>query len=311
MKRHFTRILRALRASRPGPDMRLPQPDLPKLGGLGKDVILKTLVSFALDGASSGELEGYAREDYERFIYTVDLVPEGRLGLLEIGANPYFTSYLLRKFRPQATHRYTNYFNGGIETRSQTANLTGFDGGAEVETFEYLNVNLEEHVLPIEAGSLDVVLFCEVIEHMQNDPLRALSEIKRILRPNGYLVLTTPNVARLENVARLLAGSNIYDPYSGYGPYGRHNREYNRHELVQLLEFCGFEIEICFTADVHHNHANDIFPVRKIKRLVEARRGDLGQYLFVRCRNVGPMPAKKPTWLYRSYPIDQLTDTSS
>ena len=272
---------------------------------------MKTLVSFALDGASSGELEGYAREDCERFIYTVDLVPEGRLDLIEIGANPYFTSYLLRKFRPQATQRYTNYFNGGIETRSQTASLTGFDGGAEVEAFEYLNVNLEEHVLPIEAGSLDVVLFCEVIEHMQNDPLRALSEIKRILRPNGHLVLTTPNVARLENVARLLAGSNIYDPYSGYGPYGRHNREYNRHELVQLLEFCGFEIEICFTADVHHNHANDIFPTRKIEPLVKARRGDLGQYLFVRCRNVGPMPVKKPTWLYRSYPIDQLTDMSS
>ena len=304
----LVRILRSLKTKAPGSNVRLPQPDLPKLGGLDKEAVLKTLVSFSLDGGSSGELEGYAREDCERFIYTVSLVPEGPLDLLEIGANPYFTTYLLRKFRPQAKLRLTNYFNGGVEARSQTADLTGFDGATEHEIFEYINANLEEHTLPIESASLDAVLFCEVIEHMQNDPLRALAEIKRILRPNGHLVLTTPNVARLENVAQLLSGGNIYDPYSGYGPYGRHNREYNRHELTRLLEFCGFEIETFFTADVRPNRANDIFPVRKMMPLVEARATDLGQYLFVRCRNVGPMPAQKPSWLYRSYAAYQLTD---
>ncbi len=36
-------------------------------------------------------------------------------------------------------------------------------------------------------------------------------------------------VSRLENVCRMIAGVNIYDPYSGYRPYGRHNRENNKH----------------------------------------------------------------------------------
>src|SRR3989440_9270321 len=59
----------------------------------------------------------------------------------------------------------------------------------------------------------------------------------------------------LENVCRLIAGENIYDPYSGYGPYGRHNREYNRDELAKLLVFAGFEIEVLFSADVHESLA--------------------------------------------------------
>ena len=111
-------------------------------------------------------------------------------------------------------------------------------------------------MFPFESDSFDVVLFCEVIEHLLMDPVVALREIKRVLRPGGSLVVSTPNVARLENMARLAAGANLYDPYSGYGPYGRHNREYTRHELVKLLEFVGFQPDIHFTADVHpHNTA--------------------------------------------------------
>jgi hypothetical protein len=58
-------------------------------------------------------------------------------------------------------------------------------------------------------------------------------------------------VSRLENVAKMIAGANIYDPYSGCRPYGRHNREYNKHELYLLLNYLGFTIDAMFTADVH------------------------------------------------------------
>jgi SAM-dependent methyltransferase len=101
----------------------------------------------------------------------------------------------------------------------------------------------------------DVVLFCEILDHLLVDPVAALREIHRVLRPGGTLVLTTPNVARLESVARLLAGANIYDPYSGHGPYGRHNREYTMSELEQLLIAAGFVVDSAFSADVHPNDA--------------------------------------------------------
>ena len=42
----------------------------------------------------------------------------------------------------------------------------------------------------------------------------------RVLKPLGAMILTNPNVVRLENVAKLMSGANVYDAYSGYGPYG-------------------------------------------------------------------------------------------
>ena len=108
---------------------------------------------------------------------------------------------------------------------------------------------MEEDPFPYPDNSFSVVFFCEIIEHLLMNPLHSLNEIHRVLAPDGTLVITTPNVARLENVLALVAGTNIYDPYSGHGPYGRHNREYTLHDLAGVLEFAGFTIDRAFTAD--------------------------------------------------------------
>lgn len=45
--------------------------------------------------------------------------------------------------------------------------------------------------LPFEAESFDTVVSTEVLEHVP-DPLRALREMRRVIRPDGFLILTTP-----------------------------------------------------------------------------------------------------------------------
>lgn len=278
--------------------------------GVSRGQILDALMSFSIDGSGKGELENYAREDCDRFLHTLSLVPEGPLKVLEIGSNPYFLTYLMRKFRPEADLTLLNFFGGEAGIRSQSLVARSWDGTVDELRLDYHNLNIEETDLPFDEGQFDLVLYCEVIEHMLNDPVSTLKRVKRVLRRDGWLVLTTPNVARLENVARLIAGANIYDPYSGYGPYGRHNREYNRHELHHLLRYCGFSEEILFTADVHPNRAADYIDITVLEPLVRARASDLGQYLFARCRNTGDAPSKLPGWLYRSYPehlLDQNT----
>jgi SAM-dependent methyltransferase len=52
--------------------------------------------------------------------------------------------------------------------------------------------------LPYEDASFDVVLLIEVIEHLENHRV-ALGELARILKPGGVLILTTPNVMRLNS----------------------------------------------------------------------------------------------------------------
>lgn len=246
------------------------------------------------------EVEAYARADFRRFVYTLSLVPdEPGIKLLELGANPYFTTTLVRNFRDAEIHLANFFEHVDVgDTQSVTLRNTG-----EVISYTYKQFNVECDAFPYADDTFDVVLFCEIIEHLQNDPVHALVEIRRILQPDGILVLTTPNVARLENVIKLVNGENIYDPYSDYGPYGRHNREYNQHDLHRLLSDNGFRVMTMFTADAQ-GAPNTQGSSAEIMELLRARKADLGQYIFCQCTIDADSKTTKPlrpSWLYRSY----------
>ena len=227
---------------------------------------------------------------------------------LELGGNPYFTTMLLKKFTGLniSLSNYFSYENNGEYT--QAINYLELNSDVmKSENFTFQHFNVEKDRFPYADKQFDLVIFAEIIEHLLNDPCKALREIKRVLKPNGALILTTPNVARLENVTRLISGTNIYDPYSGYGPYGRHNREFNRHELVHLLQFEGFDSVDHFTADVHDNRAQDFCDIQIITPLIEFRAGDLGQYIFLKAKASSRVaPENRPLWLYRSFPEGDL-----
>ena len=62
---------------------------------------------------------------------------------------------------------------------------------SHVEKVELAEVNIEDG-LPFKNNSLDKIIFTEVLEHL-NNPIPALKEIYRILKPNGKLSLTVPH----------------------------------------------------------------------------------------------------------------------
>lgn len=282
--------------------------EFPKSFGFTESELLEFVLQVRVSDAPITEIQNYAREDFKRFAYTVELCKELKGKCLEIGSNPYFTTALLKKLTPLETV-HTNYFHPSFgKESSQTVYIPKSirSKELELETIPYFHFNCETESFPFPEKTFDVLLFCEVLEHMTNDPLKVLLEIKRILKPNGHLILTTPNVARLENVAKAIVGENIYDPYSGYGPYGRHNREYTRHEVFMLLNHLGFETEISFTSDVHENYFLKNQNLKKIIPLVKHRQNDLGQYLFFRAKNSGKAIQQKPSWLYRSYPENEI-----
>ncbi len=64
------------------------------------------------------------------------------------------------------------------------------------------------HGLPFEPGFFDCVVSTEGIEHLEN-PFHFAREIHRVLRPDGALVLTTPNTVGLRSRVRFL-GSGFF-----------------------------------------------------------------------------------------------------
>jgi SAM-dependent methyltransferase len=85
--------------------------------------------------------------------------------------------------------------------------------------------------LPFRGGAFDAVFAGELIEHLP-DPRPGVAEFRRMLRPGGTLILTTPNRLRLANVAD---GSER--PYSP-----DHLSELSFDEVRALLVAEGFEV---------------------------------------------------------------------
>src|SRR5512141_816425 len=76
------------------------RPPLPR--GESESSLFEYLASFrnvSWDERAASEFRTYLESDFRRFVLTLGLVPEGKGSLLEIGADPYFTTLLLRRFR--------------------------------------------------------------------------------------------------------------------------------------------------------------------------------------------------------------------
>jgi SAM-dependent methyltransferase len=159
--------------------------------------------------------------------------------------------------------------------------------------FSYEHFNVERETFPYPEQTFNVVLFCEILEHLLIDPSAALSEIHRVLRPGGYLLVTTPNVLACQNVLKLAVGQNIYDRYSGYGIYGRHNREYTPQEVMELLQSCGFDIMTVRVEDIHPH-------TTLIVRLLKGLRQQWRDNIFILARASGVINSAYPASLYRS-----------
>lgn len=63
--------------------------------------------------------------------------------------------------------------------------------------------------------------------------------------------------------SRTIHAIHEYEPHSGYGPYGRHNREYTWDELFRLPSANGFQVKTLFTADVRNDLSH---PPHRIRR---------------------------------------------
>lgn len=103
--------------------------------------------------------------------------------------------------------------------------------------------DVEFDTFPFTDKSFDVVLASEIIEHLPFNPYHMLREAFRVLKPKGRIILSTPNLPKLDNVIRFGLGRTIHPDIRQ--PFhktfksiliGRHIREYTASELIYMLE---------------------------------------------------------------------------
>jgi SAM-dependent methyltransferase len=90
---------------------------------------------------------------------------------------------------------------------------------------------------PFTDAGFDVVWAGETIEHVA-DTAGWLSEVRRVLRSGGRLLLSTPAHGRL-SMLRLALSRRSFDEH--FDPLGDHLRFYSARTLTRLLEDFGFE----------------------------------------------------------------------
>lgn len=140
--------------------------------------------------------------------------------------------------------------------------------------------------MPLNDETADLVTAMEVIEHLIN-PDNMMKEVRRVLRPGGYFLLITPNLASWVNRIIFLLGHQPYNaevstvetfgvPLKLWKPSG-HIRPFTLRVLKEMLAFYGFRI-------IDVKGSGDINPSNKAFKLLDsllAYRPSLARRLIV------------------------------
>ena len=110
----------------------------------------------------------------------------------------------------------------------------GYGIDRRITSKSYQNITLFnvdiEYGIPMHNDELDVITMLAVLEHL-NNPLIVLSEIERVLKPGGMLIMTVPSVWSKPVLEFLSFKIGIIDPELLI----EHKTYYNKNSLSKLL----------------------------------------------------------------------------
>lgn len=93
----------------------------------------------------------------------------------------------------------------------------------------------------------DIIMSCEIVEHLPISPSRHFGMFTQAIKKEGYLVVTTPNLRRIELIVDLLKGKEImpkpekFFAETSFENEGVHRREYLEKEIVEAMEKNGLK----------------------------------------------------------------------
>ena len=151
-----------------------------------------------------------------------------------------------------------------------------------------MGIEFSQSFTPPAAGSFDMVMMNDVLEHIHDSPRDLLNTLVEGLKTDGLLFVTVPNLANIRKRVDLMRGrTNLpnYDLYYWYaGTWRGPQREYVRGDLVSMCNNLGLEIVELKT--VHHMLQNLPRKIRPVYKAVTT--------VFPGWRDTWHLVARKP-----------------
>lgn len=138
----------------------------------------------------------YYHDGFNEFLFAA--VPSRAKRILEVGCA---RGRLGDELKRQDPSRWV----AGVELDSDAGQV------ARERLDEVFVLDVQAGIPPIEPGSLDCILFGDVLEHLL-DPEDVLSRYRDLLAPDGLVLISVPNVQHFSVVKNLLRGDFMYQP---------------------------------------------------------------------------------------------------
>jgi SAM-dependent methyltransferase len=116
---------------------------------------------------------------------------------------------------------------------------------------------------PFAANSQDAIMLMNIWEHV-TDPVSMAKSLRKVLKPEGVLVVTTPSRFRTENILRALRGRDV--SFRSV----QHVTEYTVGQVFEQLRWAGFDVV---------EHHGEPMPQPEGAFLQKLRRATLGAAL--------------------------------
>jgi len=180
-----------------------------------------------------------------RMLATVLAQRPGPLRIVDVGCGDGSATYLVKELDTRNTVIGVDWSATALD-RARARGLLVIQGGVDASG------------LPLPDSCADIVIMSELIEHLV-DTDAAVDEARRVLRPGGALLLSTPNLAAWFNRGLIGLGIQpVFSEVSLRGIYGRpghevagHLRLFTRRALVAFLTARGFRCERVHGAPYH------------------------------------------------------------
>ncbi|MCK5084246.1 MAG: class I SAM-dependent methyltransferase [Candidatus Pacebacteria bacterium] len=177
-----------------------------------------------------GQTVWYSNLHQRRFVKTLDIIKSHidltkNPRILEIGSWPGYLTVALHKTGAQIT---------ATDLKPERTKI--------LKQFNIPAIKIDLHhsqSLPLKKTHYDCIVFCEIIEHLNPQKItEIILRLKEVLKPDGVIILTTPNKFCFGNLLRFRIQGSKRTNKSGHG----HWKEYSQKEIELYFENCGMKI---------------------------------------------------------------------